>query len=108
MIGSLFHQGPDVFEAHRRFVDFHAQHLGHGIDLVTRGDAAHDRAGPAAVLLQMIERQRQHLVGRQPRAVLVHNAEAVGIAIQAQADLRLAAADELADFAPCPSALGSG
>src|SRR2546422_3028370 len=46
----------------------------------------------------MIKRQRQDLVGREPGAVFVHNAEAVSITVQTQAELGFAAADEFTDF----------
>ena len=96
--GFAFHQCADVFETDRCFMNFDAEQVGDGIDLMAGGDGADDRAGPAAVFLQMIERQRQNLVGREPRAVLVDNAEAIGVAVEAKAELRFAAADEFADF----------
>ena len=95
--GFALHQRADVFEADGRFVDFYAENFGHGVHLMTCGHGAHHRTGPAAVFLQMIQRQRENLVRRQPGAVFVHNAEAVGVTVEAETDLRLAAADELAD-----------
>ncbi len=96
--GLAFHQCADVFEADRRFVDFHTEHVRHGVHLMTRRHGPHDRARPAAVLLQVIQGQREDLIRCQPGAVLVHDAETVGVAVQAQAELRLAAANEFADL----------
>src|SRR3954471_14107934 len=53
-------------------------------------------ARPLSVLLQMIKRQRENLVWRQPRAVLVNNSETIRIAVQSEAELGLAAAHETA------------
>ncbi len=91
-----FHQRADVFEAHRRLMDLHAEQLGHRIDLMARRHRADDRAGPAAILLQMVQGERQDLVWSQPGAIFVHNPKAVGVAIQAEAQLRFAFADKLA------------
>src|SRR5450756_3146013 len=60
-------------------------------------DSAHDGTGPAAVFFEVIQREREDLVGREPGAILVHDAKTVGIAIEAEAHLRLAATDEFAD-----------
>jgi hypothetical protein len=45
----------------------------------------------------VIEREGEHLVWGDPGAVLVHDAEAIRIAIQAETDAGFAAADEIAD-----------
>ena len=50
-----FHQCADVFEADRRLVDFHAEQLRDGIDLMAGRNGANHRAGPAAILFQMIQ-----------------------------------------------------
>src|SRR6266851_4573020 len=91
-----FHQRADVLEAHRRLMDLHTEQLGHRIDLMARRHRADDRAGPAAILLQVIQGKRQDLVWGQPGAVFVHNAKAVGVTVQAEAQLRFAFADKLA------------
>src|SRR5208282_5540203 len=56
---------------------------------------ANDRAGPAAVLFQMKECECENLIRREPCPVFVNNTETVGVAVEAETDLRLAAADEL-------------
>ena len=96
--GFALHERSDVFESDGGLVEFHAKQLSDGVHLMARGHGADDRAGPATVFLQVVERERENLVRGEPHAALVHNAEAVGIAIQAEAELRLAREDELADF----------
>src|SRR6266516_6538661 len=63
---------------------------------MARWHGANYCAGPAAVFLQVVEGERQYLVRRQPGAAFVNNAEAVGVAVEADTDLGLAAANELA------------
>src|SRR6267142_2328292 len=87
-----FHQRADEFETNRRLVNLYAEQFGDGIDLMARRNRAHDCAGPAAVLLQVIQREREHLVRREPGAAFVHDAETISVAIKAETDLRLAAA----------------
>ena len=97
--GLAFHQGADVFEADGGFVDLHTEHRGDGVHLVAGGDGADDGASPAPVLLEVIQSEGEHLVRSEPSAVAIHDAEAVGVAIEAEAEVGLAAADECADFA---------
>src|SRR5664280_765453 len=63
---------------------------------MTRRHGAHDRARPAAIFFQMIKRERQNLVRRQPRSVLVHNAKTIRVAVETKSHLRLAVADKFA------------
>ena len=81
--GFRFHQGSDEFEPHRGLVNGHSQQLGHRIDLMAGGNRAHHRTGPAAVLLQVIQGQGQHLVRGDPSAVAIHDAKAVGVSVEA-------------------------
>ena len=55
-------------------------------------------AGPLTVLFQMIKRQGEYLIRRKPCAILVNNAKAIGIAVQAQPDLSFPAAHKAADL----------
>src|SRR5580765_5269368 len=87
-----------MFETDGRLVNFHAEQSRDRIHLMARRNSADDRAGPAAIFFQMIERERQHLVRRQPGAIFVHNTESVRVAIQPEPELRFAAAHELADL----------
>ena len=91
-----FHQRADVFEADGRLINFHAKQFRDRVHLMARRHGAHDRARPPAILFQMIQRERQNLVRRQPRSVLVHNAKTIRVAIETKPHLRLAAADEFA------------
>src|SRR5438067_134340 len=79
-------------------MNFDSKQLGNGIDLMAGRYRADDRARPAAILFQMIERQRQHLVGSQPGAILIDNAEPIGVAVQSKPELRAATANKAADF----------
>ena len=83
-----------MLEADRRLVNFHAEQFRHGIDLVTRRHGADDRALDAAIFAEVIQRQREHLVRREPGAVAIDDAEAVGVAVEAQRKIGLAAAHE--------------
>src|SRR5439155_26447590 len=80
-----FHQGADVFEANRGFMHFHAEQTCDSINLMARGYGPYRRAGPAAIVLQMIKSQCEDLVGSQPGPVLIHNAKPFGFTIQAEA-----------------------
>src|SRR5437016_7752103 len=63
---------------------------------MARRYAPYHRAGPSTIFLQVIKSQCEDLVGSQPGAILIHNAKPVGVTVQAEADLPLAAADEFA------------
>ena len=71
----------EVLEADRRLARLRAVGLGHGVDEM-RG---HDRAGhlalQAAVDDEMLVGQRDDLVGRDPDAACVNDAEAVAVAV---------------------------
>src|SRR3954466_7187466 len=71
----------------------------HGIDLVTGGNSSNDRASPATILFQMIQGERQNLIGSKPCPVLINNAKTIGVAIQPKTELSLPSANELAHFA---------
>src|SRR4051812_32167570 len=79
-------------------MDFHAEQLSNGIDLMTARHATHCRAGPATIFLQMIEGQREHLVWSEPGSIAINDAKAIGIAVEAEAKLRFTLTDELPHF----------
>ena len=55
----------------------------------------------------MIQRQREHLVRREPGAVPIHDAEAVGVAVQSESQLGLAGSNQRRDLAhPLGAGLG--
>ncbi len=76
------HQRADVLEPDRRLVHVNPKHLRHRIHQMTGCHGAHHRPFPAPVLYQVIECQRQHLVGRQKRAVAVDHRKTIRIRIQ--------------------------
>ena len=93
------HQRADVLEADRRLVNLHPEQFRHGIDLVTRRHGADDRAPDATIFAEVIQCQREHLVGREPGAVAIDDAEAVGVAVQPQPEPGLASANQRRGFA---------
>ena len=93
------HQRADVLEADRRLVNLHSEQFRHGIDLVARRHGADHRAIEAAIFAEVIQRQREHLVRREPGAVAIHDAEAVGVAVQPQPEPGLASANQRRGFA---------
>ena len=63
--------------------------LGNGIDQVGGRDRFGHAIFPAPAVHQVIEQQGDDVVGREESAVGVHDAEAVGVAVGGDADVRL-------------------
>ena len=55
--------------------------LGQGVDQVGGGHALGHAVAPAARFNQVIEQQRDDVVGLDERAIAIHDAEAVGVAV---------------------------
>ena len=77
----LFDELPDVLEPYRSLVDRNVVILRHGVDQVGGGDAAPDSARNLANLDQVVGEQGQNVIGMNPRAISIHNAEAVRVAV---------------------------
>jgi hypothetical protein len=71
----------NVLEAHRRLVERHLVIIGQRVDQVGGGHALGHAVLPAARLHQIVEEQRDDVVGLDEGSVAVHDAEAVGIAV---------------------------
>ena len=82
----LLDQFANVLEANRRFVEFDLVFFGKRVDEIGGGDRFADSVLPAAGFNQVIEEQRNDVVGLEECAILVDNAEAIGIAIGRNAD----------------------
>ena len=86
--GVFQNQLADVLEADRRLVNFAAVFGGDGVEQMRSGHAARGIQLPAAAFDEVVVKQAENVVGRNPGAVRVDDAEAVGVAIGGQADLR--------------------
>ncbi len=75
----------DVFEAHGRLMDGLAVQFGDRIDHVRRRDAARRGHFPFARFDEIVVHEREDQVGLDPRAVVIDDAEAVGVTIGGQA-----------------------
>ena len=94
-------QLPDVFESYGRLADLAAVLRGDGVEQMRSGHAARRIQIPAAAFDQVIVKQAKDVIRRNPAALRVDNAEAVGIAVSGEAGLRFARlhlVSELAGF----------
>ena len=81
--------------------------IGYCINHVAGGNRAHCCSLPFAVLFEMVQGKGQNLVGREPGAVPIHDAEAVGVAVQSESQLGLAGSNQRRDLAhPLGAGLG--
>ncbi len=78
----------DVLEAHRRLVERNLVVLGQRVDQVGGGHALGHAVLPAARLHQVVEEQRDDVVGLDEGAVAIHDAEAVRVAVGGDAQRR--------------------
>ena len=88
--GVFQNQLADVLESDRRLMNFAAVFGGNGVEQMRRGHAARGIQLPAAAFDEVVVEQAENVIGRNPGAVRVDDAEAVGVAIGGQADLRFA------------------
>ena len=83
----LRHLGGDVLEAHGDFVALLTHILCDPIQQVGGRVVAHAGAGPAAVFQQVVVEQNQQGVGMEERALLVDDAQTVGVAVGGNAQI---------------------
>src|SRR5580693_5538522 len=86
----LHNQFADVFESHGSLVQFDTMMLGQSVDQVRRGDRLGNAVLPATTLYEVIKEQGNDVVRLQEGSIGIDNAEAVGVAIGCNADLRSA------------------
>ena len=77
----------DVFEADRGFIKRDLVVIGEGVDEVGGGDAFGDAVAPAAGFDEVVEEQGDDVVGLDEGAVLIDDAEAVGVAVGGDAEV---------------------
>ena len=78
----------NVLEADRSLVERHLVEVGESVNQVGGGHTLGHAVAPAARLNQVVEQQRDDVVGLDEGAVSIHNAEAVGVAIGGNAESR--------------------
>src|SRR5690242_6683721 len=83
----LLDQLADVLEAYWRFVELDLKLLCQSINQVSSGNGFGHAILPAAALHQVIKQQSDHVIRLQKRAILVEDAEAVGVAISGDPDV---------------------
>ena len=83
----LLDEFADVFESHRRFVEFHLVMFSKRIHHVGSRDRLTHSVFPAPAFDQIIEQQGDDLIGLKECTVFVHNAKAVGIAVGGDPDV---------------------
>src|SRR5438105_5325736 len=88
--GVLQNQLPDVFESYGSLADLAAVLRGDGVEQMRSGHAARRIQIPAAAFDQVIVKQAKDVIRRNPAALRVDDAEAVGIAVSGEAGLRFA------------------
>ena len=84
----LLDEFANIFEANRGFVELDFVFFGKRVDEIGGRYGFADSVLPAARFDQVIEEQRDDVVGLEERAVFVDNAEAIGIAIGRDANSR--------------------
>ena len=78
----------DILEAHRRLVQRNLVVVGQRVDQIGCRHAFGHAVFPSARLHQVVEQQRNNVVGLDKRPIRVHNAEAVRISIRRNAQRR--------------------
>src|SRR4029077_15485559 len=78
----------DELESDWSFVQLNTMRFRERVDQVRCGDRFRDSVLPAAALHQEVEEYSDHVLWLQERPVLVHDTEAIGIAISCNPDPR--------------------